>query len=81
MPLSRTPNKSEFMGKISLIKMVVAPHFNYISMMGPASIPPGNFKHFNQLIRDFLWSGKKPRVNILFYDLQFLFYEYTTDDI
>ena len=45
--------------------MVVASQFNYISMMVPVSVPLGIFKHFNQLIRDFVWDGKKPKINVL----------------
>lgn len=51
-------------GKRNIIKMVVAPQFNYISMMLPITIPLSTFKHFNQLIKGFLWEGKRPRITM-----------------
>lgn len=47
-------------GKINAIKMVVAPKFNYISMTIPVIISTGIFKQYNQIIKDYLWNGKKP---------------------
>ena len=52
------------MGKIKTIKKVVAPKFNYISVMVPVTIPAGIFKQYNQIIRDYLWNGKKPRITM-----------------
>lgn len=51
-------------GKMNTIKMVVAPKFNYISMMIPVTIFTGVFKQYNQIIKDYLWNGKKPRINM-----------------
>lgn len=51
-------------GKINVIKMVVAPQFNYVSMMLPVDISPQLFKQFDRIIKDFLWDRKKPRINI-----------------
>lgn len=49
-------------GKINIIKMAVAPQFNYISMMIPVTISDGIFKQYNRMIKDFLWNGKQPRI-------------------
>lgn len=48
-------------GKINVIKMVIAPQFNYISMMLPLSKPDHIFKQYETIVRDFLWAGRKPR--------------------
>lgn len=51
-------------GKINVIKMVVAPQFNYVSMMLPVRISLHIFSQYEKIIRQFLWNKKKPRVNI-----------------
>lgn len=51
-------------GKIHTIKMIVAPQVNYISMMVPLTVPDSFFKQYNQIIKDFLWNGKKPRIKL-----------------
>ena len=51
-------------GKVNTIKMVVAPQFNYVSMMLPLTIPRGIYKQYNNMVREYLWNGKKPRINI-----------------
>ncbi len=51
-------------GKINTIKMAIVPQFNYISMMLPLIIPDRIFKQYNQIVKDFLWNGKRPRINI-----------------
>lgn len=51
-------------GKINVIRMVVAPQFNYVSMMLPVSISPNLFKQYDSIVKDFLWDKKKPRINI-----------------
>ena len=51
-------------GKVNTIKMVIAPQFNYVSMMLPLTIPSHIYKQYNQMVRDYLWNGKKPRINI-----------------
>lgn len=48
-------------GKINVVKMVIAPQFNYISMMLPLNIPDHIFKQYDNLIKEFLWAGRKPR--------------------
>lgn len=47
-------------GKINVINMVVAPQFNYVSMMLPVNISP---QLFDRIIKDFLWDKKRPRIN------------------
>lgn len=44
--------------------MVVAPQFNYVSMMLPVNIAPQLFKHYDRIIKDFLWDKETPRINI-----------------
>lgn len=39
--------------------MVIAPQFIYISMMLPLNIPDPIFKQYDNLIRYFLWAGRK----------------------
>ena len=51
-------------GKINTIKMVIAPQFHYISMMLPVIIPSGIYKQYNQMVKDYLWNGKKTKINI-----------------
>lgn len=51
-------------GKINVIKMVVAPQFNYISMMLPVDITPQHFKQYGRIIKYYLWDKKRPRLNI-----------------
>ena len=51
-------------GKINTIKMVIVPQFNYTPMMLPVIIPSGIYKQHNQIVKDYLWKGKKPRINI-----------------
>lgn len=51
-------------GKINVIKMVVAPQFNYVSMMLPVNIAPQLFEHYDKIIKEFLWDKKRPRINI-----------------
>lgn len=55
-------DKPNSVGKIYIIKMAVAPQFNYISMMIPVTISDRIFKQYNRMITDFLWNGKKPRI-------------------
>ncbi len=51
-------------GKINTTKMAIVPQFNYISMMLPLIILDRIFKQYNQIVKDFLWNGKRPRINI-----------------
>lgn len=47
-----------------MIKIVVAPQFNYVSMMLPVNISPQLFKQLDRMIKGFLWDRKRPRINI-----------------
>ncbi len=49
-------------GKVNVIKMVVAPQFNYVLMMLPITVSPQIFKRYDTIIKDFLWDRKRPRV-------------------
>lgn len=51
-------------GKNNVIKMVVAPQFNYVSMMLPVNVAPQLFKHYDKIIKEILWDKKRPRINI-----------------
>lgn len=46
------------------MKMVIAPQFNYLSMMLPFSISREYFNQYNQMVKDYLWNGKKPRIKL-----------------
>lgn len=56
--------KLSLWGKISVIKMVVAPQLNYIATMLPVAIPPQIFKQCNSTVKEFLWEGRKPRIGM-----------------
>ena len=56
--------KLSLWGKVNVIKMVVAPQFNYFSAMLPLNIPDRIFKEYDKIIRDFLWEKKKPRIKL-----------------
>ena len=51
-------------GKINTVKMMVSSKINYISMMIPLTIPESLFKQYNDIVRDYLWDGKKPRISL-----------------
>ncbi len=51
-------------GKVNVVKMVIAPQFNYISMMIPVNIPDPIFERYDKIIKDFLWEGKRPRIKM-----------------
>lgn len=51
-------------GKVNVVKMVIAPQFNYLSMMIPLNISDHIFKQYDSLIKDFLWAGRKPRFKL-----------------
>lgn len=60
-------NKLKFLNltlgdKINIFKMLVAPLFNYISMMIPIIISDVFFKQYRRLIKAFLGNGKNPRI-------------------
>lgn len=44
-----------------MLKKVVAPQFNYISMMLPVGISPQQFKQYERSIKAFLWDIKKTK--------------------
>ena len=56
--------KLSLWGKISVIKMVVAPQLNYIARMLPVAIPPQIFKQYDSALKEFLWEGKKLRIGM-----------------
>lgn len=49
-------------GKVNTIKMVVAPQINYLTGMVPLCIPPQLLLRYNNMMKSFLWGGKKPRI-------------------
>lgn len=49
-------------GKVNIIKMVIAPQFNYISMMLPLNIPDHIFKQYENLIRDFTLGREEAQI-------------------
>lgn len=51
-------------GKINIIKMIIAPQFNYLLMMLPITIPPAIFKKYDDVVKQFLWEGKKTRIKL-----------------
>lgn len=51
-------------GKVNIIKMIVAPQFNYLVMMLPITIPPAIFKKYDNIDKQFLWDGKRARIKL-----------------
>ena len=51
-------------GRVQAIKMVVIPKLNYLFSMLPLKFPLGTFKTIDKIITQFLWAGKKPRMNL-----------------
>lgn len=51
-------------GKVNTIKMVIAPQINYLTGMIPLCIPSQILLRYNNMIKGFLWGGKKPRINL-----------------
>ena len=51
-------------GKVNVVKITVAPHFNYLVMMLPITILPDIFKRYDNIIKHFLWEGKKARIKL-----------------
>ena len=51
-------------GKVNIVKISVAPQFNYLVMMLPITIPPDIFKRYDNIIKHFLWEGKKVRIKL-----------------
>lgn len=50
-------------GKVNVIKMVVAPQFNYVSIMLLADLSTTLLKNFDNTIKTFLLEKKRPRIN------------------
>ena len=51
-------------GEINTVKMMVSSKINYISMMVPMNIPESLIKQYIDIVRDYLWDGKKPRISL-----------------
>lgn len=51
-------------GKVNIIKMIIAPQFNYLLMMLPIRIQPTIFKKYDDVVKQFLWEGKRPRIKL-----------------
>lgn len=51
------------LGRINLVKMIIAPKIQYITYMLPLSFPKVLLKQFNETIERFVWMGKKPLFN------------------
>lgn len=50
--------------KGNVIRVVVAPQFNYFSAKLPLDIPDRIFKEYEKIIEDFFWEKKKPRIKL-----------------
>ena len=44
--------------------MIVTPQVNYVTMMLPLSIPSITFRQLDDVIKHFLWGGKRPRIKL-----------------
>ena len=51
------------MGRINLVKMIIAPKINYLSYMLPLVLPPSHLKEYNKYVESFIWQGKRPLFN------------------
>lgn len=44
--------------------MIVASQLNHAAMILPVAIPPPIFKQYDLIVKEFLWEGKKPRIEM-----------------
>ena len=51
-------------GKINTVKIMVSLKINYISMMIPLTVPESLIKQYNDIVREYLCDGKKPRISL-----------------
>lgn len=51
-------------GRVQAIKMVIVPKLNYLFNMLPLNIPKTIFKALDKTIKQFIWAGKKPGMNL-----------------
>uniref|UniRef100_A0A3P8RWJ4 Reverse transcriptase domain-containing protein n=1 Tax=Amphiprion percula TaxID=161767 RepID=A0A3P8RWJ4_AMPPE len=51
-------------GKVNAVKMVITPLINYYTGMLPICIPQPLLLNYNNMIKHFLWDGRKPRINL-----------------
>lgn len=51
-------------GKVNTIKMIVALQINDITGMIPVCIPQQLLLRYNNMVKHFLWDGRKPRINM-----------------
>ncbi len=47
---------------VSVIKMNILPHINYISSVVPLAPPAGYWQKLDKLLCDYVWNGKRPRM-------------------
>lgn len=52
------------MGKGNRIKMVIVPQIKYITGIIPIYIPQQLLPRYNNMIKHFLWDGRKPRIHM-----------------
>uniref|UniRef100_A0A8D0GM46 Reverse transcriptase domain-containing protein n=1 Tax=Sphenodon punctatus TaxID=8508 RepID=A0A8D0GM46_SPHPU len=53
---------TSWLGKINLYKMIVLPKLLYRLMAIPIQLPSSFFRSSDDLLRDIVWNGKKPRI-------------------
>uniref|UniRef100_A0A3P9CXH6 Reverse transcriptase domain-containing protein n=1 Tax=Maylandia zebra TaxID=106582 RepID=A0A3P9CXH6_9CICH len=51
------------LGRINLVKMIIAPKFQYFPQMLPIAVPHNLLKLYNTCVEGFVWAGKKPSFN------------------
>uniref|UniRef100_A0AAZ1XL60 Reverse transcriptase domain-containing protein n=1 Tax=Oreochromis aureus TaxID=47969 RepID=A0AAZ1XL60_OREAU len=51
------------LGRINLVKMIIAPKLQYLLHMLPIAVPHNLLKLYNTCVEGFVWAGKKPSFN------------------
>lgn len=51
-------------GKVNVVKTNCVPKINYLIPSLPLDVPLSYFNHFDKLIKQFIWNGKRPRINL-----------------
>lgn len=57
-------NKFIFVGKINTVKIMVSSKINYVSMMIPLTISDSLIRQYNDIVKEYLWEGKRPRISL-----------------